>query len=142
MTKPQPAAPRSLADALRQRDDSGIAGLLTARPDLLHPVPSDFTALATRATSGPSVSRCLDALTSLELFVLSTAAHLSSDAAVDTSDLADAATAGIHPDARSEVEASIRRLINLALLWGSASSVRAIHPVREAMTGVNAPPKQ
>ena len=93
MTKPQPAAPRSLADALRQRDDSGIAGLLTARPDLLHPVPSDFTALATRATSGPSVSRCLDALTSLELFVLSTAAHLSSDAAVDTSDLADAATA-------------------------------------------------
>ena len=139
MTKPQAAAPRSLADALRQRDDSGIAGLLTARPDLLHPVPSDFTALATRATSGPSVSRCLDALTSLELFVLSTAAHLSSDAAVDTSDLADAATAGIHPDARPEVESSIRRLINLALLWGSASSVRAIHPVREAMTGVNAP---
>lgn len=139
MTKAQPAIPRSLADALRQRNDSGIAGLLTARPDLLHPVPSDFTALATRATSGPSVSRCLDSLTSLDLFVLSTAAQLSSDNAVHTRELADAATAGIDPDARPDVEASVQRLIDLALLWGSTTFVRAIHPVREAMTGVNAP---
>jgi hypothetical protein len=139
VTTAKQAIPRSLADALRQRDDPDLSALLAARPDLLHPVPSDFTALATRATSGPSVSRCLDSLTSLDLFVLCTAAHLSGDAAVSITELAEAATAAISPDARGDVVSSIHRLTSLALLWGSSTACRAIHPVREAMAGVTAP---
>lgn len=139
MTVARQGTPRSLADALRQRDDVDIADLLAVRQDLLHPVPSDFTALATRATSGPSVSRCLDSLTALDLFVLSTAARLSGDAAVGITDLTEVSVAEISPDARGDVTSSIHRLISLALLWGSSTAVRAIHPVREAMTGITAP---
>ena len=139
MTATRHVLPRSLADALRQNDDADLADLLTARPDLLHPVPSDFTALATRATSGPSVSRCLDSLTALDLFVLSTAARLCGDAAVSIPDLTEVAVAGISPDARGDVTTSIRRLRSLAMLWGSSTAVRAIHPVREAMFGITAP---
>ena len=128
-----------MADALRQFDDDNLADLLTARPDLLHPVPSDFTALATRATSGPSVSRCLDSLTALDLFVLSTATRLCGDAAVSLPDLTEVSVAEISPDARGDVTTSIRRLRSLALLWGSSTAVRAIHPVREAMAYVTPP---
>ncbi len=128
-----------MADALRQFDDDNLADLLTARPDLLHPVPSDFTALATRATSGPSVSRCLDSLTALDLFVLSTATRLCGDAAVSLPDLTEVSVAEISPDARGDVTTSIRRLRSLALLWGSSTAVRAIHPVREAMADVTPP---
>jgi len=50
-TAPAPAgnAPRSLAEALRTRDDASLAALLRARPDLITPVPTDLTQLATRA---------------------------------------------------------------------------------------------
>ena len=139
MTATRHVLPRSLADALRQRDDADLAALLTARPDLLHPVPSDFTALATRATSGPSVSRCLDSLTALDLFVLSTAARRCGDGAVSITDLEEVAVSAISPDARGDVTTSIRRLRSLALLWGIPAAVRAIHPVREAMADVTAP---
>ena len=39
----------SFAEELRKRDDATIAALFSARPDLLSPVPSDFSALAARA---------------------------------------------------------------------------------------------
>ena len=42
-------SPRSLAEALRARDDASLAALLRARPDLITPVPTDLTQLATRA---------------------------------------------------------------------------------------------
>ncbi|NEB75529.1 DNA-binding protein, partial [Streptomyces sp. SID14478] len=55
-------APRSLAEALRARDDASLARLLRARPDLLGPVPGDLTQLATRAGTRASVVRALDRL--------------------------------------------------------------------------------
>ncbi|MEV7615822.1 helicase C-terminal domain-containing protein [Streptomyces sp. NPDC089799] len=55
-------APRSLAEALRARDDADLAALLRARPDLLNPVPGDLTQLATRAGTRASVVRALDRL--------------------------------------------------------------------------------
>ena len=42
--------PRSLAEALRARDDASLAALLCARPDLITPVPTDLTQLATRVS--------------------------------------------------------------------------------------------
>ena len=59
----QPAA--SLADELRARSDDAIGRLFTLRADLTAPVPNDFSSLAARATSTPSLVRALD---SLDLF--------------------------------------------------------------------------
>lgn len=55
-------APRTLAEDLRARDDTALALLLRARPDLLTPVPPDLTHLATRAATRSSVLRTLDRL--------------------------------------------------------------------------------
>src|SRR4051812_50217625 len=56
------AAPRSLAEALRARDDASLAALLRSRPDLITPVPTDLTQLATRAGTRASVLRALERL--------------------------------------------------------------------------------
>jgi hypothetical protein len=66
--------PRSLAEALRFRDDASLAALLRARPDLLSPVPNDLTQLATRASTRASVVR---ALGRLDRFALQTAEALA-----------------------------------------------------------------
>lgn len=52
----------SFADELRLRSESDLAALFTLRPDLLSPVPNDFSALAARANSTPSLVRALDSL--------------------------------------------------------------------------------
>ncbi|MFD8824235.1 helicase C-terminal domain-containing protein [Streptomyces sp. NPDC059605] len=66
--------PRTLAEALRARDDESLAGLLRARPDLLNPVPGDITQLATRAGTRASVVRALE---HLDKFALQTAEALA-----------------------------------------------------------------
>ncbi|MFF3393004.1 helicase C-terminal domain-containing protein [Streptomyces sp. NPDC002669] len=66
--------PRTLAEALRARDDESLAGLLRARPDLLSPVPGDITQLATRAGTRASVVRALE---HLDKFTLQTAEALA-----------------------------------------------------------------
>lgn len=140
-----PAAPRSLADALRAFDDNRLAALLTARPDLLHPVPSDMTALASRATTGPSVARALDALDALDLHVLGTAARLTAEAPAPAKAIVEAARDGVvaarpaDRPARSTVEASLTRLVDRALLWGPPEALRSVHPVRDAIGTPPAP---
>jgi len=62
--------PKTLAEDLRGRSDDHIARLLTSRPDLLHPVPSDMRALTTRAATSPSIARYLDTVDCLHHFAL------------------------------------------------------------------------
>ena len=131
--------PRSLADALRARDDTGLARLLRARPDLLHPVPSDFTALASRATTGPSVSRCLDTLSATDLFVLACAARMTAVEAVAAGAIAEAVCDAVADLPGRVVHESLDRLVDLGLLWGTDDALRAIHPVRDALTDAPAP---
>ena len=52
----------TFADELRLRSENDLAALFTLRPDLLSPVPNDFSALAARANSTPSLVRALDSL--------------------------------------------------------------------------------
>ncbi len=68
------AAPRSLAESLRARDDASLSALLRARPDLITPVPTDLTQLATRAATRASVVRALERL---DRFALQTAEALA-----------------------------------------------------------------
>ncbi len=133
------AVPRSLADDLRQRDDAAMAALLQRRPDLLHPVPSDFTALTARATAAPSIARCLDQLDAMHLHVLRVAAELTvEDAATFEAIVAEAASA-LPTDAEDDCCRALTDVIGLALVWGDRDRLRAVHPVRDLVSSAPVP---
>lgn len=133
------SSPRSLADDLRGRDDAAIAHLLRARPDLLHPVPPDLTALASRATAGPSLSRCLDTLDALHLHVLRIVAARSSEGPASADDLVRLASAGLPPEAEGACRAALEDLRDRALVWGSWDALRAVAAVADLVAHVAEP---
>lgn len=63
----------SFADDLRARSDNELAELFRLRPDLINPIPADITALATRATSAPSLIRAIENLNQWQLQLLEAA---------------------------------------------------------------------
>ena len=132
--------PRSLADDLRQRDDPALALLLRRRPDLVHPVPSDLTALTTRATTGPSISRCLDGLDALHLHVLRVAAVSTAAGPVDAAALASSAAAPLGTDATTACGSAVDALWQLALLWGEPASLRTVQAVGDLVSRSPVPP--
>ncbi|MET8452909.1 DNA-binding protein, partial [Streptomyces sp. NPDC005209] len=118
-------APRSLAEALRVRDDDSLAALLRSRPDLITPVPTDLTQLATRAGTRASVLRALERL---DRFALQTAEALAVAADPATYDDLLALMAG---DARDPAVAAAlpRALATLreqALVWGGEDRLRLV----------------
>jgi hypothetical protein len=118
---------RSLADDLRSRSDDDLVQLLAGRPDLLHPVPADMTALAARAGASTSTSRALDRLDSLTLAV----AHAVADAPEPcTRDDVVAAFDAEHADA---VRIALARLRTLALVWGPDAGLRLVRTARESL---------
>lgn len=131
------SAPRSLAEALRARDDAGLAALLHARPDLLGPVPGDVTQLATRAGTRASVVRALD---HLDRFALQTAealavgpepcpyAVLESLLGGDTG-----TTSGDDNGARAELPRALATLREQALVWGDDDRLRLVRTARELL---------
>jgi hypothetical protein len=60
----------SFADELRARADASIQQLFKLRPDLVTPLPSDFSALAARANSTPSLIRALENLNKWQVDVI------------------------------------------------------------------------
>lgn len=131
--------PRSLADDLRQRDDEALTRLLRLRPDLLHPVPPDFTALTTRATSGPAVARCLDGLDALHLHVLRAAAEASAERSVADAVIIKAASAALPDDARAACKQALGDLVDLALVWGPPRARRTVTVVRDLVASAQPP---
>jgi hypothetical protein len=127
--------PRSLADDLRQRDDAALAQLLSQRPDLLRPVPSDITALTTRATTGPSVSRCLDTLDTIALHVLRVTAELTVEASASAAAIVAASAEELGADSVESSRATLDHLRSVALVWGSNDGLRAVHAVRDLVAG-------
>ena len=125
-TAAPPAAPRSLADDLRARDDDELQALLRGRPDLVHPVPADLTGLAVRATTGPATARALDRLDLWTLQVTEVLAALP-----DPASRADVAAALPHV-APVAVDVALQRLRDLALTWGSAHEIHLVRGAREA----------
>ncbi|MEU2438960.1 helicase C-terminal domain-containing protein [Streptomyces rubradiris] len=126
------SAPRSLAEALRARDDSSLAALLRSRPDLVTPVPTDLTQLATRAGTRASVLRALERL---DRFALQTAEALAvapDPASYDTllglmaGDAGDPAVAGALPRA-------LGTLRDQALVWGGDDRLRLVRTAREVL---------
>jgi len=124
---------RSLADDLRLRTDDELRALITARPDLIRPVPGDITALAAAATSGVSVSRALEDLGAPELHVLAVAARLAGEAPVGADQIAEAAIETL-PDAGA-ARAYAEHLRAIGLLWGPLDALRTITAIRELSLG-------
>ncbi|MFB6436043.1 helicase-associated domain-containing protein [Streptomyces sp. NPDC056411] len=124
--------PRTLAEELRTRTDSGLVGLLRARPDLLNPVPGDVTQLATRAGTRGSVVRAVERL---DRFALQTAEALAvapdpcpydTLAALMAGDAGDGAVAAELPRAVAELRAQ-------ALVWGPDDRLRLVRTARELL---------
>ncbi|MFJ2090274.1 helicase C-terminal domain-containing protein [Streptomyces sp. NPDC087901] len=134
--------PRTLAEALRARDDESLAGLLRARPDLLTPVPGDITQLATRAGTRASVVRALE---HLDRFALQTAEALAvapDPAPYDTLLrllTGDGRDDGEHrDDAGAAIVAALpgalATLREQALVWGENDRLRLVRTARELLS--------
>ncbi|MFD7813413.1 helicase-associated domain-containing protein [Streptomyces sp. NPDC059785] len=129
--------PRSLAESLRARDDASLAALLRARPDLVTPVPTDLTQLATRAGTRASVVRALERL---DRFALQTAEALAVARDPATYDELLGLMAGDdHGDEGGEVVAralprALGTLREQALVWGPDDRVRLVRTARELLT--------
>ncbi|MET9829536.1 helicase C-terminal domain-containing protein [Streptomyces sp. NPDC006385] len=126
------APPRSLAEALRARDDVSLAVLLRSRPDLITPVPTDLTQLATRAGTRASVVRALERLDRFTLQTAQALAVASDPAAYDellglmSGDEGDPAVAGALPHALGTLRAQ-------ALVWGADDRLRLVRTARELL---------
>ncbi|MGW0995159.1 helicase C-terminal domain-containing protein [Streptomyces sp. NPDC002523] len=131
-TEEKPAAPRSLAEALRARDDASLAALLRSRPDLITPVPTDLTQLATRAGTRASVLRALERLDRFALQTAETLAVAPDPASYDT------VLGLLAGDARDEtVTAALPRAVatlrEQALVWGDDDRLRLVRTARELL---------
>lgn len=126
------SAPRSLAEALRARDDASLAALLRDRPDLVAPVPTDLTQLATRAGTRASVLRALE---HLDRFALQTAQALAVAPDPATYDTLHELLAGDDGDpavteALPDTVAALRRQ---ALIWGDDDRLHLVRTARELL---------
>jgi hypothetical protein len=157
---------RSLADALRSWDDSRLATLLSARPDLSRPLPHGVGPLAARAAAPDSVRHALqhvdaaqhavlDALTRLPSPV--TAAQVSGELRLPGTDTEDGpepddtatppsstpATQPTPPTTR-QIQPLIDALCALALVWEQPSDEAAlfhlVRPVRDLLKASDARP--
>ncbi|MYW67970.1 DNA-binding protein [Streptomyces sp. SID8379] len=123
-----PAAPRSLAEALRARDDVSLARLLRARPDLLNPVPNDLTQLATRAGTRASVIRALDRL---DRFTQQVAQALA--VAPDPTTYGTLKSLLPGPDTTHALPRAVATLREQALAWGGDDQLRLVRTARELL---------
>ncbi|MFG2651159.1 helicase-associated domain-containing protein [Streptomyces sp. NPDC048436] len=124
--------PRSLAEALRSRDDVSLGALLHARPDLLSPVPNDLTQLATRAATRASVIRALERL---DRFAQQVAEALAVAPEPATYEELHALVAG--DEGGNGVDAALKRALatlrEQALIWGAGDRVRLVRAARELL---------
>ncbi|MFD3437378.1 helicase C-terminal domain-containing protein [Streptomyces sp. NPDC058685] len=126
------SSPRTLAEALRTRDDEELAALLRARPDLLNPVPNDVTQLATRAGTRASVVRALERL---DRFALQTAEALAvaPDPAPYETLLALLSGDEGDPDVEAALPRALGVLRGQALVWGGDDRLRLVRTARELL---------
>ncbi|PPS68234.1 MULTISPECIES: helicase C-terminal domain-containing protein [Streptomyces] len=131
-TEDRPPAPRSLAEALRARGDASLGALLRSRPDLITPVPTDLTQLATRAGTRASVVRALERL---DRFALQTAEALA--VAADPATYGELLGLMAGDDADPAVVAALPHAVGLlreqALVWGDDDRLRLLRTARELL---------
>ncbi|OKI10047.1 DNA-binding protein [Streptomyces sp. CB02923] len=128
--------PRTLAEELRTRPDSGLAGLLRARPDLLSPVPGDLTQLATRAGTRASVVRAVERLDRFALQAAEALAVAPDPCPYETLlglMAGDAGTDGDGDAITTQLPRALRTLRDQALVWGGDDRLRLVRTARELL---------
>ncbi|WP_369194630.1 helicase-associated domain-containing protein [Streptomyces djakartensis] len=132
-TEDTPSAPRSLAEALRARGDASLGALLRSRPDLITPVPTDLTQLATRAGTRASVVRALERL---DRFALQTAEALA--VAADPAEYGELLGLMAGDEADPAVVAALPHALDVlreqALVWGGDDRLRLVRTARELLS--------
>ncbi|HEY0869022.1 MAG TPA: helicase C-terminal domain-containing protein, partial [Acidothermaceae bacterium] len=119
-------AQADLVSWLRAQSDDDLVRLLAARPDLLHPVPFDIGVLAARAGGHASVEIALDRL---DIGALQVIEGLTLSA--DPTNLSSLATLlDVVPE---RIAATVERLRQAALVWGSDDALRLLPAVRDLM---------
>lgn len=115
------------------RDDASLTVLLRSRPDLITPVPTDLTQLATRAGTRASVVRALERL---DRFALQTAEALAvaADPATYAELLALMAGDEGDPAVTSALPHALGALREQALVWGADDRLRLVRTARELLT--------
>jgi hypothetical protein len=116
----------NFGDWLRGRSDEQLRALVSARPELITPVPADLTALAARASSQGAVSRALDRLDRETLAVLETLLVLPAPASLTV--LRNRLKRG-----KPETLALVERLREYGLVWGADRALRVAPGVRQAL---------
>jgi len=131
------AAPRTLTQMFRERDDPRLVELLLERPDLAVPDLTGFSQLASRATTRHSVGAAVDQLNAFELWVAGRVSALSSF------EVADLAPAGLDP---GDLAAAVERLLTLGLVWGGEGNLRPVRALSATLGSAAAlsgpPPSQ
>jgi len=131
------AAPRTLTQMFRERDDPRLVELLLERPDLAVPDLTGFSQLASRATTRHSVGAAVDQLNAFELWVAGRVSVLSSF------EVADLAPAGLDP---GDLAAAVERLLTLGLVWGGDGNLRPVRALSATLGSAAAlsgpPPSQ
>jgi hypothetical protein len=120
----------NLTDHLRAYSDDALAGLLSRRPDLLTPPPTDIPALAARAQSRVSVARALEGLDLFTLEVLD-AARISRDPDDGDATSVDEILAWTSPTDSRTVRAALRRLEDLLMVYGQPDDLHVVPSVDE-----------
>ena len=140
MSTRQTAQPKTLAEDLRGRSDDQLTALLQARPDLLHPVPSDMRALTTRAATSPSIARYLDTVDSLHHFALRIACEQTTSEPTSTDRIVDGIVDQIDQESvRESAATAVDRLRSAAIVWGSEEITHVVTAVRDQVVTAPVP---
>ena len=110
----------SFADELRSRSDEAIRALFELRPDLVTPVPTDFSAFAARANSMPSLIRALENLNKVQIDLLTAMCTLDEPfAKADVVALTD-----------KSIAVEIEALLTRAMIYQDGTKFRLVGNVR------------
>ena len=113
----------TFAEELRTRSDEELIELFNLRPDLITPIPSDMGALATRATSAPSLIRAIESLNRWQLQVLETTTLFEdSYSSTEIIELTDSAA-----------KTALQELLSLALIYKDGKKFRTPRAVRDIL---------
>lgn len=119
------AAPRSLAEAIRQMDERQLVTLLMARPDLAQPRPASLAELVERAASPTSAALAVDRL---DVWQRAVAEGLAANPEPVT-----ARSLAAQMDAEtSAVQSAINDLVARALAWPANTRTGSVHLTRAA----------
>ncbi|NUW43186.1 helicase C-terminal domain-containing protein [Nonomuraea rhodomycinica] len=117
---------------IRARSDAQLRALVSARPELITPVPAHLEGLAARAGSPSAIGRALDRLDRFTLAVVETLAVQDGPAPRETlADLVGRALAAGEPE--PALGAALDRLRDLALVYGPDDALDLAPGVRKAL---------